>query len=134
MRILWLTVASVSLFVVGQPAQTGEPIALKILYAGNPGSEREQDFTTFLGKSFAKVGTTDYRAFKEDDAKGYDVVILDWTSIYPRDDKGKIKQGPGGLNSPTPPKLSDTFDRPTILIGAGGGFATMQSHLKIDWL
>jgi hypothetical protein len=134
MRMLWLIVASLSLFVLGQPSRAGEPIALNVLYAGNPGSDREKDFTTFLGKAFAKVGTTDYRAFKEDDARGYDVVILDWTSIYPRDDQGKLKQGSSGLNSPAPPKLSSTFDRPIILIGAAGGFATMPSQLKINWL
>jgi len=134
MKIPWLIAASFGVYVLGQPAQAGEPIALKVLYAGNPTSDREKDFTAFLAKSFAKVGTTDYRTFKEDDAKGYDVVILDWTSIYPRDDQGKIKQGSSGLNSPTPPKLSTSFDRPTILIGAAGGFATMQAQLKINWL
>ena len=77
---------------------------------------------------------SDYRSFNEDAAKGYDVVILDWTSIYPRDERGKIKKDFQGLNSPQPPKLSSNFDRPTILIGAAGGFATMRSQLKIDWL
>jgi hypothetical protein len=111
-----------------------DPIALKVLYAGNPGSDRSKDFMTFLGKSFAKVGSTDYRTFKKDDADGYDVVILDWTSIYPRNEHGQIKQGSSGLDSPTPPKLPTTFVRPTILIGAAGGYATMRSHLKINWL
>jgi hypothetical protein len=134
MRLLRLIIASLSLFVMGQPAQAGELIPLKVLYAGNPGSDRERDFTTFLGKAFAKVGTTDYRTFKEDEARGYDVVILDWTSIYPRDNQGKIEKEFRGLNSPTPPKLSSSFDRPTILIGAAGGFATGQSQLKINWL
>jgi len=134
MRLLWLLVASLCVFVLGKPAQAGELIPLKLLYAGNPGSDREHDFTAFLGKSFAKVGTTDYRTFKEDDANGYDVVILDWSSIYPRDNQGKIEKDFRGLNSPRPPKLSSTFDRPTILIGAAGGYATMQSQLKINWL
>ena len=30
--------------------------------------------------NFAKVGTTDYRRFQEGEAKGYDVVIFDWTT------------------------------------------------------
>jgi hypothetical protein len=130
----WLIAASLSFFVLGERSRAVEPIALRVLYAGNPGSDREKDFTTFLGKSFSKVRTTDYRTFKQDDAKGYDVVILDWTSIYSRDDQGKIKQGSPGLSSPTPPTLSDAFDRPTILIGAAGGFATQRSNLKINWL
>jgi hypothetical protein len=134
MRTLWLTVAFVGVFIIGWPVPAAEPIALKVLYAGNPASDREKDFTSFLKKSFARVGTTDYRTFRESDAKDHDVIILDWTSIYPRDEQGKIKQESSGLNSPTPPQLSNNFDRPTILIGAAGGFATNQSQLKINWL
>jgi hypothetical protein len=134
MRILCLIVASLSYCALAQPVGAGEPIPLNVLYAGNPGSDREKDFTAFLGKSFGKVGTTDYRTFKRDDANGYDVVILDWTSIYPRDDQGKMKQQFAGLNSPKPPVLAKDFDRPTILIGAAGGFATQQLSLKINWL
>ena len=138
MRKSWLIVGAVGLFIAGRPSIAGEPIALKVLYAGNPASEREKDFAAFLAKSFAKVSTTDYRTFKEGDASGYDVVILDWTSVYPRDDQGKITQAPAGTNSrvilPTPPKLSSSFDRPTIMIGGAGDRATVSSQLKIDWL
>ena len=118
-----------------QPALcAGQPIALQVLYAGNPGSDREKDFTSFLEAYFTKVATTDYRTFKQADAKGYDVVILDWTQIYTRDDRGNIKELFPGLNSPVRPKLADTFDRPTILIGAAGGYATEALQLKINWL
>jgi hypothetical protein len=134
MRLIWLMFCCVSVLALAGPSQAGEPTALKVLYAGNPGSDREKDFTTFLEKSFAKVGSTDYRTFNEDGAKGYDVVILDWTSIYPRDDQGKMKKEFTRLNSPKPPHLSLTYDRPTILIGAAGGYATNRSQLKINWL
>jgi hypothetical protein len=130
----WLIGAALCLFVLGQVAQAGETIALSVLYAGNPGSQREKDFTALLEKSFAKVGTASYSKFKEEDARAYDVVILDWTSIYPRDEHGKMKETFSGLKSPTPPHLSSRFDRPTILIGAAGGFAAQQSQLKINWL
>ena len=100
MRMTWLITASLSFFVLSERSRAGEPIALRVLYAGNPGSDRDKDFTTFLGKSFSKVATTDYRTFKQVDAKGYDVVILDWTSIYSRDDQGKIKPGPQGSIRP----------------------------------
>jgi hypothetical protein len=134
MRTAWLLVACLGPFLLAEPLQAGEAIALKVLYAGNPGSDREKDFTAFLQKSFGKVGTADYRSFKESDAKDYDVVIFDWTTIFPTDDQGKIKQPISRLNSPKAPTLSNTFDRPAILIGAAGGFLTMQAKLKIDWL
>jgi hypothetical protein len=126
--------ASVALLAFGAPLRAGEPADLKVLYAGNPGSDREKDFRSFLEKHFAKVGTADYREFSPDRAKGYDVVILDWTSIYPRDEHGKIEPRINRLNSPTPPKLPADYDRPTILIGAAGAYVAQPLRLKIDWL
>ena len=122
-----------ALMACGIPARADEAIALKVLYAGNPGSERERDFVSFLQEHFVKVGKADYQTFTEDQAKGYDVVIFDWTSIYPRYNDGKIKKELNGLKSPTAPRLPEQYDRPTILIGAAGGFLAMQLRLKIDW-
>jgi hypothetical protein len=114
--------------------RSGEPIGQKVLYAGNPGSDREKDFKTFLEKHVARVGTADYRRFKDGDAKGYDVVILDWTSICPRDKAGKVLEKITSLNTPEPrPEISEGYDRPTILIGAAGGFVAQSLRLKIDW-
>lgn len=132
MRARWLALAAVLAFG-GAAHADDEPIALNVLYAGNPGSAREKDFTALLGKHFARVATADYQKFTADQAKGHDVVILDWTSIYPRDKDGKILEKIDGLNSPTPPKLAEDYNRATILIGAAGGFVGQALRLKIDW-
>ena len=129
-----ISLATAALLAVAPLARAGEPFDLKVLYAGNPGSDREKDFRSFLGRHFARVGTADYQKFTEDQAKPYDVVIFDWTSIYPRDKHGKIKPTFERLNSPTPPKLSEDFDRPAVLIGAAGGSLAGPLRLKIDWL
>jgi hypothetical protein len=131
MRTRWLALAAV--LATGGFARADDPIALKVLYAGNPGSEREKEFSALLSKHFAKVATGNYENFTSAHAKGHDVVILDWTSIYPRDEHGKIRKNFDGLNNPTPPKLSGEYDRPTILIGAAGGFVGQTLSLKIDW-
>lgn len=121
------------ILLAANPTWADEPVDLKVIYAGNPGSDREKEFAGFLGKHFANVGTTDYQKFREDEAKPYDVVIFDWTSIYPRDEDGKIPEKLTALNSPTAPKLSGEYDRPTILIGAAGGYVAMPLKLKLDW-
>lgn len=131
MRMGWLAFAAA--LVLSGGARADEPIPLKVFYAGNPSSDREKDFASLLEKHFVKVGTADYQKFEPGQAKDYDVVILDWTSIYPRDENGKIKEKFDGLNSPIPPNLSNEYDRPTILIGAAGGFAAQSLQLKIDW-
>jgi hypothetical protein len=113
---------------------SADTIQLKVLYAGNPGSERAKDFVSFLEKHFAKVGSVEFGKFKEPDAKDYDVVIFDWTSIYPRDKTGKIDNAVGSIRSPTSPRLSKDFARASILIGAAGGQVGQTRKIKIDWL
>jgi len=119
---------------LGVTARADEPIALKILYAGNPGSSREKDFVAFLKPSFQAVETTDYRTFQEEQALGHDVVIFDWTSTYPRDKDGKVLENIDHMNNPKVPKLSEKYDRATILIGGPGQRVVKRLRLKIDWL
>jgi hypothetical protein len=75
MRSRWIIWAGTILLACGATLRANEPFRLRVLYAGNPGSDRENDFKSFLEKHFVKVGTTDYGKFTEDDAKSYDVVI-----------------------------------------------------------
>ncbi len=104
-----------------------EPIKLKVLYAGNSGSDRAKDFAAFLEK-------VDFGKFQEADAKDYDVVLFDWTSIYPRDKEGKINNSAGSITMPPAPHLSPDFAKATILIGAAGGQVAGTRQLKINWL
>jgi len=133
MRCSWL--AALTAFVcLGGAASSADTIQLRVLYAGKPGSERAKDFVSFLEKHFAKVGSVQFSKFKEPDAKDYDVVVFDWTSIYPRDKTGKIDNKVGNIKSPTPPRLSQDFARASVLIGAAGGQLAQSRKLKIDWL
>jgi len=134
MRYGLLAAALAALTVSGQPAAAAEKVHLKVLYAGNPGSPRAKDFVAFLGQHFARVGATDYEKFKAEEAKGFDVVVFDWTSIYPRGEGGKIDSKVTSLRSPKAPRLPADFDRPAVLIGAAGGSLAGPLRLKIDWL
>lgn len=107
---------------------------LKVLYAGNPSSERMDDFERFLSKHFAKVGTTDLRKFSSSQAESYDVLIFDWTSTYPRDENGKIKTDDDlAMNSPRIPLLGDDFNRPVVMIGAIAGSVANRKPMAINW-
>jgi len=133
MHRCWLATLTALAFL-GGAASSAETIQLRVLYAGNSGSERAKDFVSFLQKHFAKVGSVQFGKFKESDAKEYDVVVFDWTSIYPRDKTGKIDNKVGNIKSPTPPRLSQDFARASVLIGAAGGQLAQSRKLKIDWL
>jgi hypothetical protein len=134
MRCGLLAAVLAALAASGQPASAAEKVNLRVLYAGNPGSPRAKDFVSFLGQHFARVGATDYEKFKAEEAKGFDVVVFDWTSIYPRDEGGKIDSKAASLRSPKAPRLPPDFDRPAVLIGAADGDVAGPLRLKIDWL
>jgi hypothetical protein len=112
------------------PAQ----LPLRILYAGNRESDRTKDFTVFLDQYFAKVTVAQLATFKPADADDHDVVIFDWTSIYPRDKEGKIDNNLGRISMPQAPRLPQNFSRPTVLIGVAGGQVAGSLQLKINWL
>jgi hypothetical protein len=134
MRYGCLAAALAALALLNATASAAEKIEVKVLYAGKPNDARTKDFVSFLQQHFVRVGEADYEKFKPDEAKDFDVVIFDWPSIYPRDKDGKIAPKFISLNSPKPPKLSEDFNRPAILIGAAGASATSQLRLKINWL
>ena len=136
-----LVIAGLAFWCLGSPARSAddsaldEKIDLKVLYAGNPGSPRAKDFVEFLEQHFTQVTEADFGKFRENDAKAHDVVLFDWTSIYPRDDQGNIDQKkPGGISMPPAPRLSSDFDRPAVLIGAAGGQVAGPLQIKINWL
>jgi hypothetical protein len=124
--------AALALFSPSVPA--AEKLDIRVLYAGNPGSARAKDFVSFLRQHFAEVRETNYEKFQPAEANGSDVVIFDWTSIYPRDKDGKVEKKFTGMHSPKTPRLSADFARPAILIGAAGGQLAGTLKLKIDWL
>jgi hypothetical protein len=133
MRYGLLAAALAAWAVSGQTASAAEKVNLRVLYAGNPGSPRTKDFVSFLGRYFAQVGETNYETFKADEAKEFDVVVFDWTSMYPRDKDGKIAPNGAGINySWRSTRLSPDFDRPAVLIGKVGDYLTRSLRLKID--
>lgn len=115
---------------IGPRAGADDRIPINVLYAGNPGSDREKDFVGLLESHFARVEATDYRTFREEQAEDQDVVIFDWTEYCVRDKDGKVIRE----DRPPVPPLSREYDRPTILIGGNGVRVVRPLHLKIDWL
>ncbi|MDE2505618.1 MAG: hypothetical protein KGM43_00255 [Planctomycetota bacterium] len=139
-----LLLSCLSLVLTAASSRADEPIPLKILYAGHPGTPRERDFATFLKRHFAQVETADFRTFDEPQAQGRDVVILDWTSTTPRDQAGNelslYKVGVDAWSKeqekllPIAERiLSDNYARPTLLIGELSGWFGREHKLKIGF-
>jgi hypothetical protein len=124
MRWFW---PSTLLLLFVAPVLADDRIALRVLYCGDHGSDREADFRKFLEHRFTKVELRDLRTFKEEDAKLADVVIFDWSTL--QDGKGQ----PVFLKFLRLPErsLSREFARPAILIGPAGGKIASFAKLKV---
>ena len=93
-------------------------IELSVLYAGHLSSEREKDFVSFLDRHFKKVGKMDLETFTEDEANGFDVVIMDYD--------GRCHDAPR-------PKLSRSFDRATVTVAGVGALIGDTLRLKTGY-
>jgi hypothetical protein len=132
--VAWAVAIPLSLALIGPlSAADIKPIDLKVLYAGNLESDRTEDFESFLKQHFREVATTDYSSFRAEQADRFDVVIFDWSSIYPRTADGKIDMKSGSISSPKAPAIDRSFSRPAILIGAAGGSIANRLNIAINW-
>ncbi len=118
--LLRVAILACLVFLSWRPTAAGQVNRdLKILYAGRPGSEREKDFVAFLRQNFDTVQTGDLRTFKEADAQGFDVTLLDWD--------WNERQGPK-------PSVSGGFSRPLMTLGVPGGLISSRWRLKTGYL
>lgn len=90
---------------------TAEKIDLRILYVGQPDTERTNDFVDFLTKNFEKVVTIDKKVFNEDRTAEFDVIVLDQTIRIKRE-----------------------YLRPTVTIGNAGTRVGDYLDLKTGYL
>ena len=101
-------------------------IPLRILYVGLTNTERQKDFVSFLSDNFTEVKSTDLYAFKEEQTKNSDVIILDKDGIqWANRDGGKPL-----MDYP----VSDQYSRPTISLGIPGAFWTDRMRLKTGYM
>lgn len=102
-----------------------DKIPLRILYVGLPHTERQADFVSFLSRNFKEVKTVDLYAFKEEQTKDSDVVILD---------KDGIQWGSDGGRPLRDLQISAQYSRPTLSLGIPGAFWTDRMRLKTGYM
>ncbi|MGO8927801.1 MAG: hypothetical protein ACLQU3_13045 [Limisphaerales bacterium] len=110
--------------VAGKVDTASSKIDLRVIYFGHPQSPRAKDFVGFLEKHFSKVGQGDLDTFRESEAAGYDVTILDYDEL-------KVV-----TNYIQMPKtiVSKQYLRPTVTIGATGALVCERLGLKTGYL
>jgi len=115
-----LAVLAFSPAAVAAPAK----VTLRVLYAGDPKSPRQDDFVNFLKEHFTTAEGADIATFKEKDAAKYDAVILDY---------GPLKRENQVVTMPKF-SFSKNYSRPTITLGQSGGKVCAALKLKNGYL
>jgi hypothetical protein len=85
---------------------------LKVLYLGDTDTPRAKHFEGFLRENVAQVKVIARTAFKQSDAEGFDVVLLDWPQSDSARDERKSGSSPLGARA--------TWGKPTVLLGSAG--------------
>jgi len=124
-----LLALAVAALPIGQdaavPAPVLEKLPQRVLYAGTADSERTRQFVALLGEHFAAAAFADYSAFDPASADGFDVVIFD----------AEVRPTETTIGLPmSRPELPEDWDRPSVLIGAGGVMVAESFESKLDWL
>ena len=125
----YLILAAGAFFVLAASAAGGVDTAspkidLRVIYFGHPQTPRARDFVEFLEKHFSKVGQGDLDTFRESDAAGYDVTILDYDELKVVNNRIQM------------PKtvVSKQYIRPTVTIGATGALVCERLGLQTGYL
>ncbi len=82
---------------------------LRVLYVG---SERADDFVGFLSDHVSKAVAISREDFRAEDARDFDVVLLDW----PQSEEARAERAEGK----SPLGSRDEWHRPTVLLGSAG--------------
>jgi hypothetical protein len=90
----------------GATAPAEEKTDLRVLYLGNPESPRGKSYAKFLAAHFRHAEAVKRDGFDPARAKGFDVVLLDWS----QDDRD--------AKQPLGPK--DSWATPTVFLGSAG--------------
>lgn len=93
---------------------------MRVLYVGQPSSERANVFETFLVEHFGAVATASLADLGALDVTGVDVMLVDG------DHRAGPPMPPGGL-------VATDLPVPTVLIGGIGGKVSDSIGLKLGW-
>src|SRR5262249_52045088 len=107
-----LQLALVALLASGLTARarSGNLDVLKVLYVGDTGTPRAQQFTGFLGKNVGRVEAASRKDFRPADAADFDVVLLDWPQSEKTREEWQSGRSPLGNRA--------TWSKPTVLLGS----------------
>jgi hypothetical protein len=110
-RAIQLGLAALTGFSLTATAGATDLDHLKVLYVGDPGTARAQQFAGFLAKNVGKVETASRKEFKPATADPFDVVLLDWPQSQTAREERQSRSPLGDRAA---------WAKPTVLLGSAG--------------
>jgi hypothetical protein len=104
--------------------------SLKVLYIGDPGTQRANDFVRFLEEHFTRAHAVSWESFNPSRAAGWDVVLLEWPQA--KTGKTGITFNPASGAFPNFEQIMEkrlgpcllgpreSWSKPTVLLGSAG--------------
>ena len=108
LHIVGITAAALGLAATARATDLDK---IKVLYIGDTGIPRAQQFTGFLAKNVRRVEAASRKDFKSAEAEEFDVVLLDWPQSETARDERKGKSPLGDRAA---------WTKPTVLLGSAG--------------
>lgn len=100
------------------PAQSSDPTPLRVLFLGEPDTQRADDFAAFFGERFASVQVADRWDWDRAVLDDVDVVVLDWPQ------RDGISPWMVARDRTVPPRqplgARADWSKPTVLLGSAG--------------
>ena len=108
-------------FTVAVAADGAGSTQLRVLYIGNPQTDRGQAYAHFLGEHFELTGTIDRKRFDPKSAKSRRLMSWCWTGRKATSSTRSLR-APGGpeANLKSPLGERSTWRKPTVLLGSAG--------------
>jgi len=121
--LLGLLLLGCPLISWGQPeAPVKEKVDLKVIYVGQPDTDRTKSFVKLLSDNFATVEMLNQENFDAEKTADFDVVVLDYVRV--RQARGaQDAQGAQRVRSPGL-QLPEGYSKPTVVFGS---FGTQQA-------
>lgn len=100
-----------------------EKYSLRVLYIGDPGTPRAQEYARFLNERFVRAEVVARKGFNPSKAAAWDVVLLDWPQsemFVQVAAPGKNVQYMERTIPASPLGARESWSRPTVLLGSAG--------------
>jgi hypothetical protein len=127
MKVRHALIGAFLLCLLSVPVPASAKYNLKVLYIGDPGTLRANEFMQFLDEHFTRAQAASWEGFNPGRIAGWDVVLLEWPQGKTDITFDAASGAPPNLDQimekrlgPCPIGPRESWSKPTVLLGSAG--------------